>query len=184
MSAPHCDPRSAAAACPRSSLRASEKERAKKKEQGQKRLSACSGPLAPLRAALRPSQRGRRLPPLPILPQGREHAVHPIRLRVARGSNDDFGLRRFFRKNFEPGDFEWAAAVCRWLQRRTEGYQGSRGRRSSTERRRDSENFGGGGRGRIGSGGRRRLCCEGCNGGGGVPGVPRTPIVHGTAAGL
>ena len=27
--------------------------------------------------------------------------------RGARGSIDDFGLRRFFRKNFEPGDFEW-----------------------------------------------------------------------------
>ena len=33
-----------------------------------------------------------------------------------------------------------------------EGCQGSRGRRSSTEQRRDSEYFGGGGRGRIGSG--------------------------------
>ena len=45
-----------------------------------------------------------------------------------------------------------------------EGCQGSRGRRSSTERRRDSENFGGGGgggRGRVGSRDRRRPCCEG-----------------------
>ena len=34
-----------------------------------RRRSACSGPLAPLRAALRRSQHGRRLPPLPILPR-------------------------------------------------------------------------------------------------------------------
>ena len=49
------------------------------------------------------------------------------------------GLRRFFRKNFEPGDFDWAAAVLRGLQRRKEGWQGSRGRRpSSAESRRRS----------------------------------------------
>ena len=52
-------------------------------------------------------------------------------------SNDDFGLRRFFRKNFEPGDFEWAAAVLRGLQRRTEGCQGSRGRRERGHRDRN-----------------------------------------------
>ena len=43
---------------------------------------------------------------------------------------------------------------------------------------------GGGGRGRIGSRGRQRPCCGGCSRGRMVPGVPRGPIVIGTAAGL
>ena len=120
---------------------------------------------------------------MPAVPCRAGHrAVPAVPCRAGRDldffskSNDDFGLRRFFRKNFEPGDFEWAAAVLRGLQRRTEGCQGSRGRRSSTERRRDSENFvpwrGRAGRGRL----FRKKPCRPCRAGRAVPAtVPCRP---------
>ena len=159
-------------------------------------------------------------------------------------------FQSFFFKN-SPSDCN-CNAVLRWCQPAAEGCQGSRRGRSSTERRRDSENFGGargsigrrcpdeadrqrnsgrtlkisaapgvgsgagagGGRaarsepaaegcqgsrsskhasallaaacarGSIGSGGRRRPCCEVPARRRGVPGVPTRPIVNGTAAGL
>ena len=68
-SVPRCDPRSTAAACPCSPPYPPAAAEIFRVPPPFRRRSACSGPLAPLRAALRRSQHGRRLPPLPILPR-------------------------------------------------------------------------------------------------------------------
>ena len=76
---------------------------------GGRRRPCCEGRSAPPRGARGPEGADRQRNGGGTL---KISAAGARRQRDKMMSNDDFGLRRFFRKNFEPGDFELPPPAC------------------------------------------------------------------------